>query len=73
VNKVTFFWLECERFIVSASSLGIKVLVIASIKASLSHNKRLKRDCQRVAALVQNWSSVFIVCFLSSAVRCQPL
>ncbi|MBF4390045.1 hypothetical protein EAY15_19055, partial [Vibrio anguillarum] len=28
---------------------------------------------QRVAALVQNLSSVFTVCFLSSAVRCQPL
>ncbi|EGR3966544.1 hypothetical protein DDN11_12970 [Vibrio cholerae] len=37
------------------------------------HNKRLKRDCQRVATLVQNCSSVFTVCFLSSAVRCQPL
>ncbi|AXM86671.1 hypothetical protein DD785_12175, partial [Vibrio anguillarum] len=36
-------------------------------------NKRLKRDCQRVATLVQNCSSVFTVCFLSSAVRCQPL
>ncbi|NNN49738.1 hypothetical protein FKN12_18065 [Vibrio sp. 2-2(8)] len=37
------------------------------------HNKRLKRDCQRVATLVQNCSSVFTVYFLSSAVRCQPL
>ncbi|TXY82710.1 hypothetical protein FXE79_05455 [Vibrio cholerae] len=37
------------------------------------HNKRLKRDCQRVATLMQNCSSVFTVCFLSSAVRCQPL
>ena len=36
-------------------------------------NKRLKRDCQRVATLVQNCSSVFAVYFLSSAVRCQPL
>jgi len=40
---------------------------------SKKHNKRLKRDCQRVAALVQNLSSVFTVCFLSSAMRCQPL
>ncbi len=37
------------------------------------HNKRLKRDCQRLATLVQNCSSVFTVCFLSSVVRYQPL
>ena len=36
-------------------------------------NKRLKRDCQRVVVLVQNWSSEFTACFLNPAVRCQPL
>ncbi|NNN99447.1 hypothetical protein FKQ62_08135 [Vibrio sp. B1-2] len=49
----------------------LKLSVISS--KLILYNKRLKRDCQRVAALVQNLSSVFTVCFLSSAVRCQPL
>ena len=56
------------KFAKKARSLVLKVSVSIGWP-----NKRLKRDCQRVAALVQNLSSVFTVCFLSSAVRCQPL
>ena len=56
------------KFVKKPCSLVVKVLLSIGWP-----NKRLKRDCQRLATLVQNWSSVFTVCFLSSVVRCQPL